>query len=82
MDAEKKMMQRRIDNLCEQLEIVKRQRDALLRDLYFECYDSPHACYVCKYGQNGVAQCQRDLDEDDCFVWRGVCAENGGGANG
>lgn len=65
-----------------ELETVKRERDALKRDLYFECYDSAHACYICKYGQNGVAQCQRDLDEDDCFVWRGVCAENGGVANG
>lgn len=60
------------------IEKLERERDALMHDLYFECYDSPHACYICKYGQNGVANCLRDLDEDDCFEWRGLCAENGG----
>lgn len=57
---------------------MKRERDALMRDLSFECYDSPHACYVCKHGQDGVTKCKRCLYEDDCFEWRGLCKENGG----
>lgn len=78
MDAEKVMMQKRIDNLCEQLEIVKRERDALKRDLYFECQDSLHACYICKFGTPSVAFCERAKERDDCFVWRGLCEQNGG----
>ena len=33
MDAEKLMMQKRIDNLMEQLELVKRERDAAIAAL-------------------------------------------------
>jgi hypothetical protein len=36
MDAERMMMQRRIDNLMEQLDMVKRQRDALLKTIDVE----------------------------------------------
>lgn len=74
--------EREIARLTAELETVKRERDALKRDLYFECHESAHACYICKYGQNGVTQCQRDLDEDDCFEWRGVCESNGGKTDG
>lgn len=76
MDAEKMMMQKRIDNLCEQLAIVKRERDALKRDLYFECQDSLHACCICKFGKE--RPCERAKERDDCFVWRGLCEQNGG----
>lgn len=79
MDAEKMMMQRRIDNLMEQLELVKRQRDAAVHDLNMAC-----CCAVCVKGMD------KDYISNDCvdcdgsinFVWRGLCAENGGVEDG
>lgn len=71
--------EREMARLTAELETVKRERDALKHDLYLECYDSPHACYVCKHGQDGVTKCKRDMD--DCFEWRGV-QENGGAEDG
>lgn len=65
MDAEKKAMQYRIDSLCEQLELVKRQRDALLWDMQIAAIKT--LCPICK---------RHNLD--DCFKWRGLCHENGG----
>ena len=44
MDTEKLMMQKRIDNLCEQLELVKRQRDAAIAAL-----DEIRHCDCCKH---------------------------------
>ena len=79
MDAEKLMMQRRIDNLIEQLETVKRERDGLMHDLKFVS-----KCKACKH-------CNLAIDQHPCnkcevcdngwvvyFEWRGLCAENGG----
>lgn len=68
----------RVKQLEAELEAVKQERDALKRDLYFECYDSLHACYVCKHGQDGVTLCQRAKEMDDCFEWRGLVKGNGG----
>lgn len=65
MDAERLMMQKRIDNLIEQLERVKRQRDAALWDMQIAAIKT--LCPICK---------RHNLD--DCFKWRGLCAENGG----
>lgn len=45
MDAEKLMMQKRIDNLMEQLELVKRQRDALLWDMQIAAIKT--LCPIC-----------------------------------
>lgn len=64
MDAEKLMMQKRIDNLIEQLELVKRERDAALWDMQITAIKT--LCPICK---------RHNLD--DCFKWRGV-QENGG----
>lgn len=82
MDAEKMMMQRRIDNLMEQLELVKRQRDAALYDLH----DSRH-CASCKHLEEKEelrkdydlpAQCLNCISERSQHLWRGLCKENGG----
>lgn len=76
MDAEKRMMQRRIDNLCEQLEMVKRERDALRYDLQLVAFG---LCPVCRYNNNGEMVCSRAMKVgDNCFVWRGLVKENGG----
>lgn len=79
MDAEKLMMQRRIDNLIEQLEIVKRERDAAIIDLR-----AIPVCRACKH----YAKKQGLEIPDVCikcvtgrkrqFEWRGPCEENGG----
>ena len=68
MDYEKAAMQRRIDNLMEQLELVKRQRDAAIADLALYAM-----CPACKYFD---VRCPM---KDDClygtkghFEWRGV----------
>ena len=45
MDAEKMMMQRRIDNLMEQLELAKRERDALKHDFLSLACEGFSSCY-------------------------------------
>ena len=81
MDAEKMMMQRRIDNLMEQLELVKRQRDAAIKDL-----EASKSCGSCIYfdekaflSENGdlPSQCVNCILGSSQYVWRGV-QENGG----
>ena len=78
MDAEKLMMQRRIDNLIEQLEIVKRERDAAVSDL-----ENASRCDSCKYHLVNVRKepccdCGCIIDGlSEKWEWRGV-QENGG----
>lgn len=74
MDAEKMMMQRRIDNLCEQLEIVKRERDASV-----EMMRSIESCCIfCKHLNKRSYRCESNAKADgSCWEWRGV-QENGG----
>lgn len=74
MDAEKMMMQRRIDNLMEQLELVKRQRDALHYDMQLLALTD--MCEICKYNKHDGMECERTADK--CFAWREICKENGG----
>ena len=82
MDAEKKMMQRRIDNLCEQLEIVKRQRDALMYDMQLLAITNEF-CSICKHCNPDEDVCSHVTAWDEkCFAWRGVCESNGGKTNG
>ena len=82
MDYEKAAMQRRIDNLMEQLELVKRERDALKHDFLSLACEGFSSCYFCKHFKPDEAPCRHTLEigaEDigDCFEWRGV-QENGG----
>lgn len=82
MDAEKMMMQRRIDNLMEQLELVKRERDALKHDFLSLACEGFSSCYFCKHYAPSMTVCKHTEEigaEDigDCFDWRGV-QENGG----
>lgn len=83
MDAEKMMMQRRIDNLTDQLELVKRERDAVKRDFLSLACEGFSSCYFCAHFKPDEAPCKHTLEigaEDigDCFEWRGLCKENGG----
>lgn len=80
MDAEKRMMQKRIDNLCEQLEIVKRERDALRYDM--QLLSMKTLCDVCAYDNPDEDVCKRSERVKDCFMWRGLCEENGGKTDG
>ena len=72
MDYEKAAMQRRIDNLCEQLELVKRQRDAALADLA----KARDCCHFCKHDAVYTSTCD-ECKHGSNFEWRGV-QENGG----
>ena len=76
MDTEKLMMQKRIDNLCEQLELVKRQRDAAIAAL-----DEIRHCDCCKhYKKKGSEEpCYScDMLRKTNYEWRRLCEENGG----
>ena len=74
MDAEKMMMQKRIDNLCERLEKVERERDALRYDM--QLLTLTNMCEICKFNKPDDEVCEREMVH--CFAWRGLCYENGG----
>ena len=74
MDAEKMMMLRRIDNLCEQLEKVTRERDALRYDMQLLALTND--CEICRHNNPAGDGCCKHIN--NCFVWRGLCKENGG----
>lgn len=78
MDAEKMMMQRRIDNLIERLEMVKQQRDAALWDMQLLTITNEF-CRICKHFDPDEDVCSHVTSWDDkCFEWRGLVKENGG----
>lgn len=64
-----------IEYLAAELEAVKRERDALKRDLYMRVNGEVTTCYICKFLEEN---CDREVEMDECFVWRGLCKENGG----
>lgn len=75
MNAEKLAMQKRIDNLCEQLELVKRQMDALMFDFKGYVKKPKKVCRLC--GNRNKPICNM-CEGCDVFEWRGLCKENGG----
>lgn len=81
-----------IERLSEELEQVKRERDAAVNDMkilaivakdaYEAGIDAHTVCNLC----NEIDECDRiptPLNDEgiDCFKWRGVCEENSGGGN-
>ena len=89
MDAERMMMQKRIDNLIEQIQLLKRQKKALMKD--FEEYrtrniqqtSGVYACDLCKHGGDPYRdevgkKCPKGCDGLTGWKWRGLCKENGG----
>ena len=67
IDAERLMMQKRIDNLMEQLELVKRQRDAAIADLS----DARNCCKFCKHDAFYMSVCD-ECKHGSNFEWRGL----------
>lgn len=61
-----------------ELETVKRERDALKRDLYMRVNGEVRTCHICEFLEQGEETCDREVEMEKCFVWRGLCAENGG----
>ena len=61
-----------------ELETVKRERDALKRDLYMRVNGEARTCHICEFLEQGEETCDREVEMEKCFVWRGLCAENGG----
>ena len=78
MDTEKLMMQKRIDNLCEQLELVKRQRDAAIKDITRACGYCKHYVYGKTHLCRSKKPCANISGVNTAWEWRGLCAENGG----
>lgn len=87
MDAEKMALIQRIDNMLKhndylhkQLAKVERERDVLRYDMQRVAFG---LCEICRYNNPDEEVCSRsERVGKNCFVWRGVCAENGGVANG
>lgn len=76
MDTEKMMLMKRTDDLCEQLESVMRERNALCYDMQLAAFA---LCTICKYNICSEDVCSRTQKYGpNCFVWRGLCKANGG----
>jgi hypothetical protein len=90
MDAEKLMMQKRIDNLSEMLEKyqdaivpslreriekLERERDALMFDFKGYVRRPKKVCLRCKNRNKPICNM---CEGCDLFEWRGLCKENGG----
>lgn len=71
--------ERQIVKLKVELETVKRERDAAVHDLNMSA-----SCAVCIKGtdEDYISNDCMDCDGSIGFVWRGLCAENGGTADG
>lgn len=74
--------EREIARLTAELETVKRERDAAIRDM-----DVVPVCAICIHNEEKKAlseqhdipsQCINCVLDRHQFVWRGLCAENGG----
>lgn len=61
-----------------ELETVNRERDALKRDLYMRVNGEVRTCHICEFLDPRFESCDREVEMEKCFVWRGLCAENGG----
>ena len=76
--------------LRSELEQVKRERDAAVRDVknvvtHYPCYVCKHSQYAHGCGCDITANLQREkwnCRKGELFVWRGPCAENGGTEDG
>ena len=61
-----------IERMAAELEQVKRERDAMVRDL-----DIYGGCNVCKYRPHIDDACEQCTRGTPKWEWRGVCKENG-----
>lgn len=60
--------------LKQQLAGVMRERDAAIRDIVFVHGDD---CSACKHKRSqGCVERLKMVSMDECFEWRGLCAEN------
>ena len=62
-----------IESLSVQLDQVTRERDVAISDLNFAGSESGNFCAICKYNDESCHQ--RQIEEPDCFEWRGVEVE-------
>lgn len=67
-----------LKRLSEELEQVKRERDAAVRDL--SAHDHCAICkdYDCRMNDSPCRECLDSKKAWELWQWRGVCAENGG----
>lgn len=92
MDAEKMMMQKRIDNflmfndfLLKRLDIVEKERDALKREcdflIKYLTESNFLSCDICKHEpeDGGALNCERVRKiKGACFEWRGLPEDDDG----
>jgi hypothetical protein len=57
---------------------VKAERDAAISDMGTLAEHRLNPCDVCKHLEPCDKPCERALQMDECFEWRGVCESNGG----
>lgn len=79
MDAEKMMLLTCAEELREQLEAVKHEREALYYDMQLVSIEG--VCHACLHNPPEGKTCERSKRMNNCFVWRGPCQANGGKAN-
>lgn len=57
---------------------LEAERDAAISDMGTLAEQPLNPCAVCKHLEPRDKPCERALQMDECFEWRGVCEENGG----
>lgn len=55
---------------------VKKERDAAISDIGTLAEQQLNPCDVCKHLEPCDKPCERALQMDECFEWRGLCEEN------
>lgn len=75
-----------VRRLTAELSAVTLERDAAVKDLYYLAEDHGH-CDICAHDDDGFTPIPPHCTyvQENCFKWRGVCAENapeGSGGNG
>jgi hypothetical protein len=57
---------------------VKAERDAAISDMGTLAEHQLNPCDICKHLEPCDKPCERALQMEECFEWRGVCESNGG----
>jgi hypothetical protein len=64
--------------LLEKIKQLELERDAAISDMGTLAEHQLNPCDICKHLEPCDKPCERALQMDECFEWRGVCESNGG----
>lgn len=67
-----------VPELRKEIEKIAKERDAAISDMGTLAEHRLNPCDVCKHLEPCDKPCERALQMDECFEWRGVCESNGG----